>query len=473
MNDPVLWTPEEVQAATGGVFARAPAAPATGASIDSRSLEPGDIFFAISGPSRDGHDFVPAALDRGAAFAIIARTAAARLGEGAFLLVDDPLAALAALGGAGRRRSAAKVVAVTGSVGKTTTKEALRIALSASGPTHASVASYNNHWGVPLSLARMPLQTAFGVFEIGMNHKGEITPLTALVRPHVAIVTAIAESHLGHFDGLADIADAKAEIFGGVEPGGAALINGETPFHQRLEQAARACGIGRVYRFGAAADDDVRLLAGDFAAEHSDVTISVLGERLALRIGAPGRHMALNALAVLGAVKLCGADLAAAAGALSTLAPGKGRGMRLRFPLGAGAITLIDESYNANPASMRAALALLAQAEIGPGGRRIAVLGDMLELGESSNALHRALAKDMDAAGVDSLYACGSGMSELVPALSDRIPVLHRAQSVELVEPLTKALRAGDVVMVKGSLGSRMGVVVEALKEKLTAAGGR
>ncbi|MET0483365.1 MAG: UDP-N-acetylmuramoylalanyl-D-glutamyl-2,6-diaminopimelate--D-alanyl-D-alanine ligase [Aestuariivirgaceae bacterium] len=473
MNDPALWTPEEVQAATGGVFARAPAAPATGASIDSRSLEPGDIFFAIAGPSRDGHDFVPAALDRGAAFAVIARTAAARLGEGAFLLVDDPLAALADLGRAGRRRSAAKVVAVTGSVGKTTTKEALRVALSASGPTHASVASYNNHWGVPLTLARMPRRTAYGVFEIGMNHKGEITPLTALVRPHVAIVTAIAESHLGHFDGLAGIADAKAEIFGGVEPGGAALINGETPFHERLEQAARGHRIGGVYRFGAATDADVRLVEGVFAAEHSDVVASVFGERLALRIGAPGRHMALNALAVLGAVKLCGADLAAAAAALSDFAPGKGRGMRHRLPMGAGAVTLIDESYNANPASMRAALALLAQAEIGPGGRRIAVLGDMLELGDSSNTLHRALAKDMDAAGVDSVYACGSGMSELVPALNDRIVVLHRTQSAELVEPLAKALRAGDVVMVKGSLGSRMGVVVEALKERLTAAGGR
>ena len=473
MNDEALWTPEEVQAATGGDFARPPAMPATGASIDSRSLEPGDIFFAIAGPSRDGHDFVPLALERGAAFAVVARQAAARLGDGAFLLVDDPLAALAALGRAGRRRSAAKIVAVTGSVGKTTTKEALRIALSASGPTHASVASYNNHWGVPLTLARMPRQTAYGVFEIGMNHRGEITPLTALVRPHVAIVTAIAESHLGHFDGLAGIADAKAEIFGGIEPGGAALINGETPFHERLEQAARDRRIGRIYRFGAAADADIRLVEGAFAAEHSDLIVSVFGERLALRVGAPGRHMALNALAVLGAVKLCGADLAAAAVALSDFAPGKGRGMRLRFPLGAGAVTLIDESYNANPASMRAALALLARAEIGPGGRRIAVLGDMLELGNSSNALHRALAKDMDAAGVDSLYACGSGMSELVPALADRIMVLHRAQSAELVEPLAKALRAGDVVMIKGSLGSRMGVVVEALRERLTAAGGR
>jgi UDP-N-acetylmuramoyl-tripeptide--D-alanyl-D-alanine ligase len=473
MSDQALWTPEEVQAATGGVFARPLTAPATGASIDSRTLEPGDIFFAIAGPSRDGHDFVAAALERGAAFAVIARTAAPRFGDGPFLLVDDPLAALTDLGRAGRQRTAARVVAVTGSVGKTTTKEALRIALAASGPTHASVASYNNHWGVPLSLARMPRPTAYGVFEIGMNHKGEITPLTALVRPHVAIVTAIAESHLGHFAGLADIADAKAEIFGGVEPGGAALINGETPFHERLERAARDHGIRRVYRFGAAAGDDVRLIEGDFAAEHSEVTISVFGERLALKIGAPGRHIALNALAVLGAVKLCGADLAAAAAALSGLAAGKGRGLRHRFPMGEGAVTVIDESYNANPASMRAALALLAQAEIGPGGRRIAVLGDMLELGESSDALHRALAKDMDAAGVDSLYACGCGMSELVPALADRITVLHRAQSVDLVEPLAEALRAGDVVMVKGSLGSRMGVVVEALKERLTAAGGR
>jgi UDP-N-acetylmuramoyl-tripeptide--D-alanyl-D-alanine ligase len=473
MSDKALWTPEEVRAATGGSFSRAQDVPATGVSIDSRSLEPGDIFFAIAGPSHDGHDFVAPALERGAAFAVIARTAAPRLGEGAFLLVDDPLAALAALGRAARARTSARIVAVTGSVGKTTTKEALRIALAASAPTHASVASYNNHWGVPLSLARMPRRTVYGVFEIGMNHAGEITPLTALVRPHVAIVTAIAESHLGHFTGLADIADAKAEIFGGVEPGGAALINGETPFYERLEQVARRERIARVYRFGAAADADVRLLEGDFAAEHSRIAVSVFGERLVLRIGAPGRHVALNALAVLGAVKLCGADLAAAAAALSSLTPGKGRGLRHHLPLAEGVVTVIDESYNANPASMRAALALLARAEIGPGGRRIAVLGDMLELGESSNALHRALAEDMDAAGVDRIYACGGGMSELVPALSGRIAVLHRPQSADLVEPLSQALRAGDVVMVKGSLGSRMGVVVEALKERLTAAGGR
>ena len=216
MNEEALWTPEEVQAATGGAFAGRPAVPARGVSIDSRTLDAGDIFFAIAGPSRDGHAFVAPALGRGAAFAVIARTAAPRLGEGAFLLVDDPLAALTALGGAARRRTKAGIVAVTGSVGKTTTKEALRIALAASAPTHASVASYNNQWGVPVSLARMPRQAAYGVFEVGMNHPGEIRPLTALVRPHVAIVTAIAESHLGHFSGLAAIADAKAEIFGGV-----------------------------------------------------------------------------------------------------------------------------------------------------------------------------------------------------------------------------------------------------------------
>ena len=214
----------------------------------------------------------------------------------------------------------------------------------------------------------MPRQAAYGVFEVGMNHPGEIRPLTALVRPHVAIVTAIAESHLGHFSGLAAIADAKAEIFGGVEPGGACLINGETPFHERLEQAARRDGLGRVYRFGARPDADVRLIEADFAAEHSAITVSVFGERLSLRIGAPGRHIALNVLAVLGAVKLCGADLDAAAAVLSSLAPGKGRGLRLRLPLADGAVTLIDESYNANPASMRAALALLARAELGPGG---------------------------------------------------------------------------------------------------------
>ncbi len=461
-----LWATEEIIAATQGRQEGEISAPVSGVSIDSRTIAPGDLFVAIKGEAHDGHEFVVSALRNGASAAIVSRPDDAMRRAGPLIVVDDPLKALERLGIAARSRVEGKMIAVTGSVGKTTTKEALRLALAASGTTHASAASYNNHWGVPLTLARMPRETRYGVFEIGMNHAGEITPLTRMARPHVAIVTTIAESHLGYFSSLADIADAKAEIFLGVEPGGAALINRDSEYFPRLAEAARAAGIETVHGFGEASEADVRLQKLKLHAECSCVTASVQGETVSYKLGVPGQHVVMNSLAVLGAVKLVGADLARAALALGNMQAPKGRGVRISLPVNGGSITVIDESYNANPTSMRAALALLAQTEPGKGGRRIAVLGDMLELGERSADLHAGLAPAIEAARADTLFACGPNMAHLWDALPQERRGAHVGTSAELAGPLLSALRKGDVVMIKGSLGSRMGPLVEAIRER-------
>jgi len=460
-----LWTAEELVAATGGRLDGEVTAALNGVSIDNRTIAPGDIFVAIKGERHDGHDFAAAALKAGAGLAVVSRSDAAMRAAGPLLTVaGDPLRGLENMGRAARARSHARIVAVTGSVGKTSTKEMLRAALSASGLTHASAASFNNHWGVPLTLARMPRDAAYGVFEIGMNHAGEITPLVAMVRPHVAIVTSVAASHLGHFASLDEIADAKAEIFSGVEPQGAAVINRDTPYFERLAQAAQAAGIARIVSFGKPAEADVRLERVALHDACSCITAEVLGETVIYKLGVPGEHMAVNSLAVLAAVKLMGADLARAALALAVAAPAKGRGVRLQLRAPGGEITVIDESYNANPASMRAALALLGQARLGKGGRRIAVLGDMLELGSHGVRLHAELDGPVDEVKVDVLYAAGPLMANLWA----RTPAARRGAYAEtsdrLRDALVAGLRAGDVVMIKGSLGSRMGPLVEAIK---------
>ena len=323
------------------------------------------------------------------------------------LVVDDVLEGLRDLARAARARSTAKVIAVTGSVGKTGTKEALRLALSADGETHVSAASYNNHWGVPLSLARCPASAKYAVFEIGMNHAGEITPLTKLVRPHAAIVTAIEPVHLEYFGSLEKIADAKAEIFSGVEPGGAAVLNRDNAQFARLAAAAKAAGVKRVVSFGEDAAADARLDRYSLNAESSTIEARILGQPVTYKLGAPGKHLILNSLAVLAAASLVGADLALAALALTNLKPAAGRGTRISLRMPGGAALLIDESYNANPASMAAAIALLGQAAVGQHGRRIAVLGDMLELGTQAPTLHRAIAEPIQAAAVDLVYCCG------------------------------------------------------------------
>jgi UDP-N-acetylmuramoyl-tripeptide--D-alanyl-D-alanine ligase len=465
-----LWTVDDLVAATRGDLIGVPRLPLNGVSIDSRAVAPGDIFVAIKGEHHDGHDFAAAALTAGAGLAVVSRAGEEMKGAGPLLLVADPLRALEDLGCAARRRSNAQIVAITGSVGKTSTKEALKLALSASGKTHASAASFNNHWGVPLSLARMPADAVYGIFEVGMNHAGEITPLVTMVRPQIAVITAIAPSHLGYFNSLEEIADAKAEIFLGVERDGSAVINRDTPYFDRLAKAARGAGIERIVGFGQHRDAEVRLERLVMHGECSCVTAHVIDETVIYKLGVPGEHMALNSLALLAAVKLAGADLARAGLALAMAKPAKGRGVRSRLKTATGTLTLIDESYNANPISVRAALKLLAQAAPGKRGRRIAVLGDMLELGREGPALHAELAEAVDESRVDVLYASGPLMAHLWERIPSHRRGAYADTSEGLTKPLLDALGTGDVVMVKGSLGSRMGPVVEAVRARFQPA---
>ena len=375
------------------------------------------------------------------------------------------------LGVAARARSKAKIVGVTGSVGKTTAKEMLRAMLAACGLTHASAASYNNHWGVPLTLARMPANARYGVFEMGMNDAGEIAPLTRMARPHAALVTMIAPVHIEHLGSIEAIADAKAEIFLGLEPGGTAVLNRDAPQFERLSKAATSRG-ARVLSFGRGADRDARLLEVGVTEGGSRVKARVLGSELTFELGAPGTHMAENALGALLGADALGADLKACAAALPSFSPQKGRGERFLLPTPDGPATIIDESYNANPASMRAALALLAAAKPGPKGRRIAVIGDMLELGPKAAAMHAELAADLSANKVDLLFGAGP----LTRALFDAAPASMRAawteRSSELTDEVARTLRGGDIAMVKGSNGSRMGPLVAALRDRFAGVGG-
>lgn len=461
-----LWTIDAMAAAMRAERAGALPADVNGISIDSRTSGKGDAFFAIKGENRDGHDFVDSALKGGAGLAVVARDQRDRFAGAPLLVVPDVLEALRNLARAARARTEARVVAVTGSVGKTGTKEALRLALSTDGETHASVASYNNHWGVPLSLARCPASTKYAVLEIGMNHAGEITPLTKLARPHVAIITGIEPVHLEYFGSLEKIADAKAEIFAGVEPGAAAVLNRDNAQFSRLAAAAKAARIERVVSFGEHKDADALLLRLSLQADCSTVEARILGQTVTYKLGAPGRHLVLNSLAVLTAVSLVGADLALAALALNNLRPASGRGTRTVLTVPGGNALLIDESYNANPASMQAAIALLGQVPVGQRGRRIAVLGDMLELGPTAAELHRALAKAIEAANVDLVFCSGPLMRALWEALPSRARGGYSETAAGLEPMVVSAIRAGDAVMVKGSLGSKMGPIVRALERQ-------
>lgn len=466
-----LWTRDALETATGGRLIGG-SRPITGASIDTRTIEPGDLFFAIRGETRDGHDFVADALRRGAGAAVISEARAADLSaHGPVLAVpergaDPVLTAMTRLGEAARARTDAQVVAVTGSVGKTGTKEALRHVLAAQGETHASAASYNNHWGVPLTLARMPRAARYGVFEIGMNHPAEIVPLTAQVRPDIALITTVEPVHIEHFASVSAIADAKGEIFSGLEPGGVAIINRDSVHFERLLAHARASRAGRVISFGEHPEADVRAHKIVLRPDLSVVDAVVMGQPVTYKLGTAGRHAALNSLGVMAVVHALGADLAEAALSLAGLAPPVGRGERTALEIDGGTAYLVDESYNANPASVRAAIATLAGIETGPRGRRIAVLGDMLELGAASPDLHRGLAEAIEAARIDLVFASGPLMRNLFEAL----PVSRRGgvadTAADLIEPLTRNLRSGDAVMVKGSNGSRMGRIVDVLKAR-------
>jgi UDP-N-acetylmuramoyl-tripeptide--D-alanyl-D-alanine ligase len=471
-----LWSADEIGAATGGrVTADCAVA---GVSIDSRTVQPGDLFVALVGPNNDAHRFVADALAKGAAAAMVQRErAAAAQWHGPLVLVDDTQAGLEALGAAARARSPARIAGVTGSVGKTGTKEALRLTLGALAPTHASEASYNNLWGVPLSLARMPIDARFGVFELGMNHPGELGPLARQVRPHIALVTNIEMAHAEFFASVEAIADAKAEIFDGLEPGGVAVLNRDNAQFERLRRAAEAAGAARVIGFGADARAEVRLKDCVLHPTLSCVTAVIDGVELTYKVGAPGRHWVLNSLAVLATVKAMGGDLGIAGLALAGMTAPKGRGRRHVLAVGDGEITLIDESYNASPAAMRAAFDVLQATPVGLRGRRIAVLGDMRELGAQAEAAHLDLADELDRRGIDKVLAVGPLCAQLVEALPPMRRGAKAATPAELKPMLLATVRPGDVVLIKGSRGGgekpAMALLVDALLELADRSNGR
>ena len=450
-----LWTSDEIAAATSGVASGA--FTASGVTFDSREVRSGDLFVALSGEATDGHRFLPQAFAHGAAGAIAAADC-----DGPYVRVADTFAALEGLARAARARTNARVIGVTGSVGKTSTKEALFACLdrAAPGEAHRSVKSYNNHTGVPLSLARMPAATRYAVFEMGMNHPGELAHLTTLVRPHVALVTAIAPAHTEFFPDEAAIADAKGEIFRALEPGGVAVVPHDSPHRERLIAAAKPYA-GRIVTFGTDRAADVRPLETMRTAEGGTFVTARVGAReLSFTIAQPGAHWVSNALAVLAAVDAVGADLAQAGLALAELGGLAGRGARFTVPVGGGEALVIDESYNANPASMRATLAVLAQEP----GRHVAVLGEMRELGEASADYHRALADAVLAARVETALLVGEAMTPLAEALEGRTDLVHVATAAEALDHLRQVIAPGDAVLVKGSNGVGLAAVVAALR---------
>ncbi|HPG22053.1 MAG TPA: UDP-N-acetylmuramoyl-tripeptide--D-alanyl-D-alanine ligase [Amaricoccus sp.] len=465
-----LWCRDEAVAATGGE-SRADWS-AGGVSIDTRTLAPGDLFVALTA-ERDGHDFVADAFARGAAAAMVARRPDGVPAEAPLLVVGDVLDGLRALGAAARARLRGKVVAVTGSAGKTGTKEMLRAALSVQGRVHGAEKSFNNHWGVPLTLARMAPNSDFAVLEIGMNAPGEIAPLARLARPHVAMITTVAAVHLAAFRDLAGIAREKAAILEGLEPGGAAILNRDIETYPILLAAARRLG-ARPVRFGTVGRPEFRLDEVKVSATATAVAARAHGRKFLFRLGAPGRHLAMNALGALAAVEALGGDIARAALALAQWRPPEGRGARWTVTLGPagldGAITLIDESYNANPAAMAAALEVFAveQPVDGVGrvarGRRVAFLGDMLELGEGERELHAGLARIPALAAVDVVHCAGARMR----ALHEALPGRQRGEWFPTAEAMAARARrlvdAGDIAMVKGSNGSRVAAVVAEIK---------
>ena len=467
-----LWTAYEAAAATGGALCSrggdadhwvAEEWAANGVSIDTRSLKPGEIFVALR-DARDGHEFLNSAFEAGAAAALVAR-APEDAPEGApLLVVGDTLQGLRDLAAAARLRNFGKRIAVTGSVGKTGTKEMLRAMLGAAASVHAADKSFNNHWGVPLTLASLPMHAEYSVFEIGMNHSGEITPLTKMVRPHAAIVTTIGTAHIENLGSREAIAEAKAEIFSGLARGGVAVLPIDNDFFPLLKIRAQEAGAASYVTFGEGDDADFQLAAYEQKDMGGVVTARIKGETRAFQIGVPGRHHALNALAALAAADAVGAPLDPAMDALGRMAPVEGRGARTVLKLVDGEALLIDESYNANPESMKAAIGLLGAARITGTGRRIAVLGEMLELGPDAPAMHAGLVEALVAAKVDRVYATGANMRHLWDALPDAMRGLYAETAVGLVGPVQDAVAPGDAIMVKGSNASQASAIARALK---------
>ncbi|APX90552.1 UDP-N-acetylmuramoyl-tripeptide--D-alanyl-D-alanine ligase [Brevirhabdus pacifica] len=468
-----LWTAADAAAATGG---RATTDwQAGGVSIDTRALAPGDLFVALK-DVRDGHDFVADALAAGAAAALVSRIPEGLDESAPLLVVDDVLPALEALGRAGRARARAQVIGVTGSVGKTSAKEMLRAVLGGQGQVHAAEKSFNNHWGVPLTLARLPQDADFAVIEIGMNHPGEIAPLSIMARPHVALITTVAAAHLEAFASVAEIAREKAAIFEGLEPGGVAVVNAdldETPILARAAEARPAAG--PVIAFGQADGAQYRLIDLVTAPDHTVCRALTPEGELLYKVNSPGRHFAMNALGVMAAATSVGADPGIASGDLGRWQPPAGRGTRERLVLdrveSAQTLDLIDDAFNANPASLGAALDVLAASAPQDGlgrvraGRRLAILGDMLELGPQEVELHRAVARHPAMARLDRVHCVGPRMRELWQDLPGELRGEWCETAEEMAERARGLIDAGDVVLVKGSKGSRVSLVVDAIRK--------
>jgi UDP-N-acetylmuramoyl-tripeptide--D-alanyl-D-alanine ligase len=467
----MLWTSDEAAKATGGRSTQDWAC--NGVSIDTRTIQPGDLFVALKA-ARDGHDFVAQALENGAAAALVSRVPEGLSEDAPLLIVDDVQTGLEALGRASRARMGGRVVAVTGSVGKTSTKEMLRAVLGGQGKVHAAEASYNNHWGVPLTLARMPADSDFAVIEIGMNHPGEIAPLAQMARPHVAMVTTVAAAHLAAFESIEGIAREKGAIFEGLEPGGTAIYNGALEVSSILESAAKAHA-KTLISFGEAEGCDHRLSDVRILDRSTVAQATMGGAPILFKVAVPGRHFASNAMGVLSVADALDLDLAVAISDLGLWAPGAGRGQREVIYLDpadpAPTVELIDDAYNANPASMAASLEVLAAAEVTHDigrfaqGRRVAYLGDMGELGHGEVDIHKKLADLMSMEKVDRVHCVGPLMHNLYYAL----PAAKRGRwtetSTDMASGVAQDLDAGDVVMVKGSLYMGMARVVDAIRK--------
>ncbi|MGN7869799.1 UDP-N-acetylmuramoyl-tripeptide--D-alanyl-D-alanine ligase [Paracoccus sp. 22332] len=447
-----LWTAEEAAAATG---ARAQGDwTATGVSIDTRTIRAGDLFVALK-DARDGHDFVAQALDKGAAAALVSRVPQGVSPTAPLLIVPDVLAALESLGRAGRRRMAGKVIAITGSVGKTSTKDMARAALTGQGRIHAAEASYNNHWGVPLTLARMPRHTDFAIIEIGMNHPGEIAPLSRLARPHVAMITTVAAAHLEAFGAIEGIAREKGAIFQGLEPIGHAIVPEDLPVTQILRDCADEAG-ALVMGFGR--DGQAKLVQAKPDNGALECRARIGGETIDFTLHTTGAHFAMNAVGVLAALAAAGADVKEAGQRLGDWLPPKGRGAVEDL----AGLRLIDDAYNANPTSLSAGLATLAGLQ---GGRRVAILGDMLELGADEIAMHRAMADDPAMAQVDLVHSAGPRMRHLHDALPPARRGVWAENAADLAARAADLVRPGDIVLVKGSKSSKISTVVDALRK--------
>jgi len=466
-NSPVIWTAGEA-ANTLGVATTASWS-ATGVTIDSRNVTGGDLFVALVGPTFDGHDFVAHALENGAVGAIVHRdpnqlTADSAI-AGKMIEVTDTRIALEMLAIHARERSTAKVVAVTGSVGKTGTKEILKLLLSDQGRTAVSQGNLNNHWGLPLSLSRMPADTEFGVFEMGMNHAGEIRPLSLIARPDVSLITTVERVHSEFFNSVEKIAESKAEVFAGLRAGGTAVLNFDNPMFGYLNETARRSADVAVKTFGYREGADFRLHSTTSEDASCRVEGSIHEKPISFEIGIPGRHWAMNAMGVLACVEALGADVGRAAAKLKDMHGLKGRGELHTVEIGDSHFVLIDESYNASPVSMAAAFDVLELMPLSEGGRRIAVLGDMLELGEDAEILHRELVKPLAGHKIDLVFTVGQYMTSLWEALPSSMRGGHAMTSQKLSPLVTAAVRPADIVSVKGSLGSKMGIIVSDLMD--------